>query len=66
MIYWNLESLENPESIDKIFVATDCEEIKKVVCSFNFSKVEVYDREAENATDSASTESVMLEFINKT
>lgn len=65
LVYWNLEALENSKNIDKIFVATDCEEIKKVVNSFAFSKVEVYDREKQNASDSASTESVMLEFINK-
>lgn len=65
LVYWNLEALENSLNIDKIFVATDCEDIKKVVNSFNFSKVEVYDREKQNASDSASTESVMLEFINK-
>ena len=65
LVYWNLEALENSQNIDKIFVATDCEEIKNVIKSFNFLKVEVYDRDKENATDSASTESVMLEFINK-
>lgn len=65
LVYWNLEALENSQNIDKIFVATDCEEIKKVITSFNFSKVEMYDRDKENASDSASTESVMLEFINK-
>lgn len=65
LVYWNLEALEYSQNIDKIFVATDCEEIKNVVNSFSFSKVEVYNRSNENATDSASTESVMLEFINK-
>ena len=65
LVYWNLEALENSQNIDKIFVATDCEEIKNVIKSFNFLKVEVYDREKQNASDSASTESVMLEFINK-
>ena len=65
LVYWNLEALQNSINIDKIFVATDCEEIKSVVNSFEFSKVKVYDREAQNAEDTASTESVMLEFINK-
>jgi N-acylneuraminate cytidylyltransferase len=65
LVYWNLEALQNSQNIDKIFVATDCEEIKSVVNSFGFSKVEVYDRDAQNANDTASTESVMLEFINK-
>jgi len=65
LVYWSLEALQRSSSIDKIFVATDCEEIKSVVNSFRFNKVEVYDREPQNAGDSASTESVMLEFIDK-
>ncbi|MCG3714308.1 cytidylyltransferase domain-containing protein [Aliarcobacter butzleri] len=65
LVYWNLQALENSKNIDKIFVATDCKEIKDVVNSFNLKKVEVYNRDEENATDSASTESVMLEFIDK-
>ncbi len=63
LVYWNLEALQNSSSIDKIFVATDCEEIMSVVNSFSFDKVEVYNREPQNANDTASTESVMLEFI---
>ncbi len=65
LVYWNLEALQNSVNVDKIFVATDCEEIKSVVNDFGFSKVEVYDREPQNANDTASTESVMLEFISK-
>ncbi|MGJ0329354.1 acylneuraminate cytidylyltransferase family protein [Aliarcobacter cryaerophilus] len=65
LVYWNLEALQNSINIDNIFVATDCEEIKSVVNGFGFSKVVVYDREAQNANDTASTESVMLEFIAK-
>ena len=65
LVYWNLEALQNSTNIDKVFVATDCNEIKSVVNSFRFSKVEVYDRDFENANDTASTESVMLEFIDK-
>ena len=65
LVYWNLQALQNSKNIDKIFVATDCEEIKSVVNIFAFSKVEVYDREPQNANDTASTESVMLEFIDK-
>ena len=65
LVYWNLEALQNSINIDNIFVATDCEEIKSVVNSFGFSKVKVYDRDKANANDTASTESVMLEFIGK-
>lgn len=65
LVYWNLEALQNSQNIDDIFVATDCKEIKDIINNFNLSKVKVYNREAENASDTASTESVMLEFINK-
>jgi len=65
LVYWVLNSLQNAKSIDKIFVATDCDAIKDVVNCFNFSKVFVYDRDPKNAVDTASTESVMLEFLNK-
>lgn len=64
-MYWTLEALQKAKNIDKIIVATDCNEIKSIVEKFSFAKVKVYDREPENATDSASTESVMLEYINK-
>jgi len=65
LVYWNLEALENSTIINKVYVATDCIEIKNIVNSFGFSKVDVYDREPANANDTASTESVMIEFINK-
>ena len=65
LVYWNLEALQDSLNIDEIYVATDCDEIKEVVNSFGFSKVKVYDRDAKNANDISSTESVMLEFINK-
>jgi YrbI family 3-deoxy-D-manno-octulosonate 8-phosphate phosphatase len=64
LVYWSLLALENSENVDVVYLATDCNEIKQVVNSFNFSKVKVYDRDPNNATDSATTESVMLEFIN--
>jgi len=65
LVYWNIKALQSSKSIDKIYVATDSEEIKNLVNNFNFSKVEVYDRDPQNANDTASTESVILEFINK-
>lgn len=63
LVYWNVAALQNASSIDKIIVATDSPIIKETVSSFGFDKVIVYDRKAENACDTASTESVMLEYI---
>ena len=65
LVYWTLKSANDVKCIDKVIVATDSEEIKTVVNSFGFTKVQVYDRESENAQDTSSTESVMLEYIKK-
>ncbi len=65
LIYWNLAALQKCNDVDKIAVATDCDEIADTVASFGFDKVEIYRREAENANDTASTEAVMLEFVRK-
>jgi len=62
LIYWSLLALQKSR-VDKIIVATDSNHIKNTVLSFSFSKVEVYNRNDKNATDEASSESVMLEYI---
>ena len=66
LVYWTALAANNANCIDKVIVATDCDEIEKAVSSFDLEKVTVYRRLAENATDTASTESVMLEYINQT
>jgi N-acylneuraminate cytidylyltransferase len=65
LIYWNCLALENVSSVDEIIVATDSDKIQKIIESFNFRKLKIYHRLAENATDTASTESVMLEYIKQ-
>ena len=65
LVYWTLKSANEAKCVDKIIVATDSPKIKDTVLKFNFDKVEVYDRDAENAQDTSSTESVMIEYINK-
>ena len=64
LIYWSLLALSNSKLVDQIFVATDCKKIKNIVLEFGFKKVLVFNRKKENATDTATTESVMMEFIN--
>jgi len=64
LVYWCLSELDKSRKIDKIIVATDSIKIKKIVLKFNIEKVTVFDRSNENASDSASTESVLLEFLN--
>lgn len=65
LVYWTVKSASEADCIDKVIVATDSEEIKQTVLSFGFKKVEIYDRNPENAQDTSSTESVMLEYLEK-
>ena len=65
LVCWNIEALESCESIDKIVVATDSDEIWRTVESHHYTKTILYRRSAENACDTASTESVMLEYIQQ-
>jgi len=65
LIYWVLKTIEDSKLIDIAYVATDCDEIDNTVKKFQFRKVIVYRREQENASDTSSTEDVMIEFLNK-
>jgi len=65
LIYWSLSALEKVDAIDEVIVATDSDDIERVVLSLNFKKVRIYRRLAINATDTASTESVILEYIER-
>ena len=65
LVYWTANAAQMAECIDKVVIATDSTEIKKCVLDFGFSKLEVYDRDTANAQDTSSTESVMLEYIQK-
>lgn len=65
LIYWVLKSLEESRLVNEVYVATDCDEIEAVVKSFNLGKVNVYKRTKESASDIASTEMVMIEFLSK-
>ena len=66
LVCWNIEALEDCELVDEIIVATDSDDIWKTVESRHYQKTKLYRRSAENACDTASTESVMLEYINYT
>ncbi len=65
LVYWVLSELNRCPEIDQVYLATDGYEIAGLVEGFGLDKVKIYMREPENATDGASTESVMLEFIGK-
>lgn len=68
LIYWSIDAAVNSTHIDKVYVSTDSEEIKRVVYAYdkpNKEKLVVINRSKESATDTASTEDVMLDFTER-
>lgn len=72
LVCWVLEAACSCSRIDRVYVATDSDKIKEVVEQYfaagkqpGAEKLEVIGRSKETATDSASTESAMLEFAQK-
>lgn len=65
LIYWTLDAADNCKYVDKIVVSTDSEEIKKCIEKYKSDKIEIFNRSKETATDTASTESAMLEYAEK-
>ncbi|UJH69045.1 acylneuraminate cytidylyltransferase [Allomuricauda sp. SCSIO 65647] len=63
LVYWTAKAASEVKEIDKVVVATDNDEIASVVTDFQLPKVEVYRRSSENAGDTSSTESVILEYF---
>jgi len=64
LIYWVLDATTECKAIDKVVVSTDSNKISKVVEGYNSKKIKIIDRSKEVSTDTASTESVMLEFAD--
>lgn len=69
LVYWTVAAACGCDKIDKVYVATDSDkiratllEIQKAETNTVFDKLEVIGRSAESASDTASTESAMLEF----
>jgi len=65
LIQWTIEAAANCSKINQVYLSTDSEEIFSVGQSLNCNKLNVISRDPENATDKASTESVMIEFADK-
>ena len=61
---WVLQAAAACRAIDDVYVSTDSGQIKQVVLELGLG-VHVVDRPAEYASDEASTESVMLHFMQE-
>jgi N-acylneuraminate cytidylyltransferase len=62
LCHWVLEAASGSRMIDEIWVSTDSQSIADVASSFG-PRVSIQNRPPEFATDEASTESVMLHFL---
>ena len=65
LLYWVCKAAQDTEAIDAVYVATDSEAIADTVRNIGLSKVQPIGRAPEPATDTASTESVMLDFAQR-
>jgi len=65
LVHWAIKAADECPRIGRIVVSTDSPEIEKVAASFGSPKVEIHHRSAESATDTASTEQVMLEYARE-
>lgn len=65
LVYWTVKAAAECVEIDKVYVATDSDRIRDTVAAFGMEKVEVIARSAESVSDTASTESAMLEFAEQ-
>lgn len=66
LVYWTAKAASDCAGIDAVYVSTDDAEIARTVESLCLPKVSVVGRSAETATDTASTESALLEFAEQT
>lgn len=65
LAYWVIKAADECNSIDAVYVATDSMQIKDVLGKALWKKVNIIDRGVETATDTASTESAMIEFAER-
>lgn len=65
LVYWGAKAANDCDYIDRVYISTDSKKIKDVANSMGLPKVKVIDRNSHTATDTASTESAMLDFACK-
>jgi len=63
LIYWVINAAENCSEIDQVVLSIDSKEIEEAIAEFSFHKLKIHYRSAETATDEASTESVILDYL---
>jgi len=62
LLAWSIEQALASKSVDKVIVSTDCDKIATVAWEYD---AEVFIRSPETATDTASSESALLEALRQ-
>lgn len=62
LFYWVLDAAVQCEKINQVIVSTDDIRIIESIHKYKHPKIAIHNRSKETASDTASTESVMLEF----
>ena len=66
LVCWTIEAALGCNYIDMVYVSTDSDAIRNVVNEYSGeTRLQCIDRSEETATDTASTESAMLEFAER-
>ena len=55
LVYWSLKAANDCSSVDRVVLATDCDEIENTAREFGLEKLEIYRRTEETARDASST-----------
>ncbi len=62
LLYWTAKAANDCKYIDEVVISTDSDTIAEAAWNFQLEKVNVVGRSAETATNTASTESALLEY----
>jgi CMP-N-acetylneuraminic acid synthetase len=65
LFYWVTNAALNSVLVDKVVISTDSKEYAEIASSLFAGVVDIHIRSEETSTDEASTESVMLEYLNQ-
>lgn len=64
LIHWTIRAALDCSKIGKVYLSSDSNEIRAVAEQIKDPRLEVIDRDPSTATDTATTESAMLDFLS--
>lgn len=65
LVCWILDTVLDAEVADEVWIATDCDEMERLVCTRYAEQVRIYRRSERSARDEAPTMVVVREFLEE-